>query len=199
MCKQEVVFLRGAKTILRPYNEETDLELCQKWINDPEIRPFVRNVFPITLDQEKEALKGFSEKKDGLFLIIEGKVEEEPKPKFKTIGTMGLFRIDSVDRTASTGAMIGEKECWRNGYGKDAKMILLAHAFFALNLRKIWSSAIEFNENSLGYQKSTGYVVEGVRKKQFFKDGRYWDEVLTAVFAKDFLPLWEKYKKEHKL
>jgi RimJ/RimL family protein N-acetyltransferase len=191
VSKQDVVFLRGAKTILRPFNEETDLKLCQKWINDPEIRQFILNSSPFTLGQERKALEKLVERENSVFLIIE--VDGRP------IGTMGIHNIHHIDRTASTGALIGNKEDQGKGYGKDAKMVLLAHAFFSLNLRKIYSSAIEFNENSRGYQESTGYKVEGVRKKQFFRHGRYWDEILTAVFKEDFDPLWEEYGEKHGL
>lgn len=110
------------------------------------------------------------------------------------IGTMGLYRINWKDRVATTGALIGEKDCQGEGYGTDAKMTLLDSTFNTLNRRKICASVYSFNERSLRYLKRTGYAVEGVRKEQVYKDGRYWDEILLGLFKKEWLPLWERYQ-----
>jgi len=76
-------------------------------------------------------------------------------------------------------------------------MLLLHYAFTRMNLRKVCSTAHAFNARSLRYGERCGYKQEGLRKKQFFIDGRYVDEVLTAVFKSDFMPLWREYKKKH--
>ena len=110
---------------------------------------------------------------------------------------MGLSDIAWKDGTGHTGALIGEKDCWGKGYGTEAKMLLLHWAFTELNLRKITSSVIAFNKRSQRYLKKTGYVVEGVQKKQNFVHNRYCDCLLMAVFKRDFMPLWRTFKKEH--
>ncbi len=109
------------------------------------------------------------------------------------IGTVGLHDIKWKDHVATTGAMIGDEENRNRGFGTDAKMTLLDYAFNELNLRKICSSVLSFNERSIGYNLRCGYRIEGVRKQQIFTGGRYWDEVLLAVFREDWVPLWEHY------
>jgi RimJ/RimL family protein N-acetyltransferase len=94
--------------------------------------------------------------------------------------------------------MIGEKEYWGKGYGTEAKMLLLHYAFDTLNLRKICSSVISFNERSHKYSLKCGYKEEGRRKAQLFRDGKYWDEIQLAVFRKDWLLLWKKFQAEQK-
>ncbi len=110
------------------------------------------------------------------------------------IGTMGLHDVSWKDRVATTGALIGEKAYWGQGYGTDAKMTLLDYAFNTLNLRKICSSVLEFNERSLRYNLHCGYRVEGRRKQQHFHNGRYWDEILLGLFQEDWQPVWERYR-----
>lgn len=108
---------------------------------------------------------------------------------------MAIHQIDWVNGTATTGAMIGEKEYWGKGYGSEAKMLLLDYAFNRLGLRKICSNVIAFNGRSKRYSEKCGYREEARRKAQFFRDGTYHDEIWLAVFRENWLPLWKKYQK----
>jgi len=189
MNAKGVIFLSGKKVNLCPYDREKDLVNCQRWINNPEIRVYIENVFPITLQQEEEAIQRLSSDPKTVFLIIETK-------RGIPIGVMGLHKIDWISRTALTGAFIGEKELQGVGYGTDAKMTLLNYAFNALNLRKINSGAIAFNRRSVAYNLKCGYHIEGRKKRQVFRSGKYWDLILLAVFKKDFLKAWKEYQKQ---
>lgn len=186
--KPKLVFLKGRKTILRPLRKATDFELCLRWINDPEVNQYLLIHFPLTEKKEEEWFDKLANDPNEVVLGIE-------TLDGKLIGTMGLHRINSKDRTAMTGALVGEKEYWGKGYGTDAKMTLLDYAFNTLNLRKINSSVYAFNKRSLKYNLKCGYKIEGVRKKQIFRNGKYHDEILIAVFKESWLPLWKKYCK----
>ncbi len=112
---------------------------------------------------------------------------------------MGIHRINWKDRTATTGAVIGEKAYWGKGYGSEAKKLLLDYAFNELNLRKICSGALAFNGRSQAYSKKCGYEVEGVLKQHIFKNGEYHDLVQLAVFKEQWLPLWKKFRKRGRM
>lgn len=185
---ERVVFLKGRKTILRPLSKETDLSRCLRWINDPEVNQYLARYYPMSLQGETEWFdKLYKDEHSFPFAIetIEGEF----------IGIMGLHDIKSMDRTATTGALIGEKEYWGKGFGADAKMALLDYAFNTLNLRKICSRVIAYNKRSLAYSLRCGYEIEGTLKRHVYKKGRYYDEILLAVFKEKWLPLWRKYKK----
>jgi diamine N-acetyltransferase len=188
----DVVFLRGAKTILRPPDKEFDPKLFRIWINDPEVRIFLTRVLPADLDTEERWIDSLSSNKSHIVLVIET-LEGRP------IGTIGLHGIDWINRVAVSGAMIGEKKYWGKGYGTDAKMLLLHYAFCSLGLRKICSSVLSLNPRSMAYQIKHGSIQEGVRKKQILKDGRYYDEILLAVWKNNFMKIWRNYKKVHNL
>lgn len=85
------------------------------------------------------------------------------------------------------------------GYGTDAKMTLLDYAFNTLNLHKMCSTVIAYNEASLHYSDKCGYILEGTRRKHIFKRGRYWDLIELGLFKKEWLPKWEIYQKTGKL
>lgn len=188
--KERAVFLCGKKTILRPIDPERDLEKCLRWVNDQEIQKFVAGYLPMAALAEIEYLKkkASSVPTNDIMLAIETQEGVH-------IGNIGLHNINWKDRTATTGTMIGEKEFWGRGYGTDAKMTLLSYAFYSLNLRKICSSVLAYNERSLRYSLRCGYKQEGVLRHQRYKNGRYYDELLLAVFKKDWRPLWRRYQK----
>ena len=185
--KSAVVFLKGKKTTLRPVSEK-DIPLFLRWFNDPEIRPFITAMFPMTEGGEREWVEGLAKKSDkDIVLVIEVKGS-----------TIGIHRINWQSRVGTTGAVIGEKEYWNNGYGTDAKMAVLDYAFNTLNLRKISSSVKAFNKRSLAYSLHCGYKVEGRLRRQHFALGKYWDEVVLGVFRDEWLPHWERYRKNGK-
>ena len=191
--KQEkrIVFLKGKKVILRPLRKSTDIEHTLRWINDPEIRQYLTTFLPISEQKEEAWFDGLLERENDLVFAIET-LDGITDGTF--IGTMALNHINWKDRVAVTGALIGEKSYWNSGYGTDAKMILLDYAFNTLNLRKICSSVLEFNKRSLRYNLRCGYKIEGRKRKQIFKNGKYWDEIILGVFQKEWLPIWKKYQ-----
>ena len=193
MEEKRIIFLKGSKVILRPLNKETDLESACRWVNDPEVRNYLTVSFPSMLVQEEKWFDNLVKKENEILLAIETLENKN------LIGFMGLHKINWIDSNATTGAMIGEKEYWGKGYGTDAKMILLNYAFNRLRLHRISSSVIAFNERSLKYSLKCGYKEEGRVREKFFRNGKYWDEILLGILKKEFDPVWKKYKLENKI
>ena len=186
----EVIFLRGKRVHLRPV-ERVDLPLLRKWMNDRRVTQYLHAYLPATeVGEEKwfEKLHKNMERHVVLIMVADD----------KAIGIMGLHEIDHLSGTATTGTVIGEREYRSKGYGTEAKMLLLAYAFYTLNLRKVCSTVLAFNKRSYRYGLRCGYHQEGVRKNQHFHDGRYVDELLLAVFRdKHWKRLWEEFRTEH--
>jgi len=169
---------------------ETDLDKCLQWLNNPEIRRLITSgIFPTTAEDEKKWFENTSKQnKEGISLAIEtieGRIH---------IGNTGLHKIDWISRTAITGTIIGDSENQNKGYGTDSKMQLLYYAFNTLNLRKIFSSAFEFNQPSIKHNLNCGYKEEGRLKQKFFINGQYYDEVLLGITKDDWFPIWKIYQ-----
>ncbi|MEX0651870.1 MAG: GNAT family protein [Candidatus Paceibacterota bacterium] len=189
--ENRVRFLEAQRVYLRPIlREDTPLLTC--WVNDPSVYQYLDRCLP-AMEAEEEAWIESLHKRIHENVVLMICLVEGDRP----IGTMGLHNIDHKNGTAVTGALIGEKDCWSNGYGTEAKMVLLNYAFNTLNLRKVCSNVFAFNKRSRRYSEKCGYHIEGVLKKEHFAEGKYVDKVLMAVFKKDFMPLWRKFKKEH--
>jgi RimJ/RimL family protein N-acetyltransferase len=183
-----VVFLKGKNVDLRPVMK-SDVPHLVRWFNDPEVRYFLEAYLPQMEQDEEKWVEGLSkDKKENIVLVILTKAS-------KPIGVMGIHNIRWRDRVATTGASIGEKEYWGKGLGSEAKMLLLDYAFNTLNLRKICSNAIAYNERSIRYSLKCGYQEEGRLKAHIFRAGEYHDLVQLAIFRDGFGSVWEKYKK----
>jgi RimJ/RimL family protein N-acetyltransferase len=188
-----IVFLRGKRLSMRPLTKE-DIPLFLRWMNDPEVNQFLAAYLPVNEQDEHDWLEQLHKKKNEE--IILGIVDVKTN---KLIGSMGIHRINWKDRTATTGAVIGDKRYWGKGYGTEAKMLLLNYAFNTLNLRKICSFAYSYNKRSVAYSKKCGYKVEGAQRQHIFKNGRYWDLINLAVFKRNWQPLWETFRKANNL
>lgn len=187
--KPPIVFLKGRRVILRPVLREDTPHLLS-FVNDAEVSRYVLRYFPMSEANEERWVNETANNSPNQFVLA--MVADD-----HIIGTMGVHDIKWKDRVATTGAMIGDKKYWGDGYGTEAKMLLLKYCFDALNLRKIKSAVIAFNERSLHYSLKCGYVEEGRLKEEIFQDGKYWDIIQLAVYREQWWEKWVPYTKKH--
>ncbi len=65
------------------------------------------------------------------------------------IGTISLENIDNINRTATLGIFIGDKNYRNKGYGTEAIKLLLEYGFRYMNLYNIKLDLMEFNIRAL--------------------------------------------------
>ena len=185
--ENNAVLLYGKKVALCPPDKSKHLENALKWMNDPEITQYTTTYLPVTRDFEEEWFNnlGKDREKNVVFAI--------ETHDGKHIGFTGIHNINWHDRTAVVGAIIGDKEYWGKGYGTDSMMVLLSFAFLTLNLRKIWASVLGFNKRSLAHALKCGFRKTGVLKRQRYKNGKYFDEVIIDVFRERWLKIKQEY------
>ena len=161
-------------------------------MNDPDIRIFVNRRYPLGAKEEERWIERLAELKNDtvLMIVLKSEIPVNDIP----IGTIGLHNIERENGVATTGAVIGEKKCWSQGYGTEAKMILLNHAFNTLNLRKIYSRVLALNPRSRKYSEKCGYTHIATLPDKHFRDGRYVDEHILEVNADTWRVLWGETK-----
>ncbi len=174
-------FLEGKRLYLRPSHVD-DAERYYRWLNDREVTRWLLRQTPITLAAEESWLKRTCEqdpREDFHFAITlaEGDCH---------IGAVGLHRVNWIDRTASAGWLIGEKDEWKKGYGSEAVVLMLRYAFTGLGLRKVTSATLAPNVGSNRIHEKCGYQKIGTRRQHFFRDGALHDEFLWELFAEEF-------------
>lgn len=186
---QRVICLAGRKVRLGLLDRKTDFDRCLRWMNDAEVAQFIKRQPPVSVEEEEEFFANLSKRKNDHTYAVE-------TFEGRHIGNIGLHRIDRYSRTATTGTIIGEKDCWGKGYGSDAKMTLLDFAFNTLGLEKVNSSVFEFNERSLRYVLRCGYREEGRSRSQVFRYGMRWDAVQLGILREEFAPVLARYRAE---
>jgi len=160
-------------------------------MNDPDVTEYLMRSMPIGEREEEEWLDNLHHRTQDITLAI---IDVDGK---KLIGSIGLHMINWQHRNATTGTVIGEKECWGKGYGTEAKMLLLDVAFNTLDLFGVLSRVHAVNGRSLAYAKKCGYEEVGrIPLWSRLKNGQRCDEVLLAVTQEKWRPLWERYLRE---
>ncbi len=124
--------LRGEKVTLRAVTRE-DLPRLLGFANDLEVGlagggdpPIPRTLELLQKDFEREVA---DPPRDRTNFAIEA--DEQ------CVGTCGLFNIDWTVRHAELGIVIGNREYWGRGYGREAVGLLLDYAFRLRNLRRV--------------------------------------------------------------
>lgn len=109
------------------------------------------------------------------------------------IGAVSLHHVDYLNRTAETGS--GLADGFRNqGFGTEAKMLLLEYAFDRLHLHAIHSHVFEHNTRSAAALRKQGYRYAGRRKWDDVKGGVYRDGLLFDLLREEWLAAREAWR-----
>ncbi len=170
--------LRGSIVTMRPFSH-ADAELFVGWLADPEVTRTILRVFPPSLEAEHEWIERVARADTELMwgLEYEGRL----------VGTSGLHNIDWANQHAQTGTVVGDRSLWGKGIGGEAMRLRTRYCFTQTTLRKLTSAYLDGNTASARAQARAGYREIGRRREQYFRDGRWLDEVLTEVMREDWL------------
>lgn len=176
--------LVGERVVLRPYEagfDDEELHRLYAWSRDPELLalsggtyldlPYARfrQVFLeklITLDASQELL----------YALLD--------PEGSLIGRIGLFGLDRHSRGAELGIVIGARESWAQGLGREAVGLIADHAFDRLGLGRIGLSIFPENERARRAFVAVGFRA-GRRVKRFSLDRGTHEELEMRLTAED--------------
>ena len=171
--------LVGDRIYLSPGNSE-DVEIFTMWLNDIETAKYIgRSAQIITLDSEKKYLEQNSTP-EATFVIV-------TLDNDKMIGSVSLEEINWINRKATLGIFIGDKDYRSKGYGTEAIKLILDFGFNHLNLNNIKLDLLEFNERALKCYKKCGFKEYGRRRKANYFDGKYYDIISMDILKEEFI------------
>ncbi len=99
----------------------------------------------------------------------------------KYIGNCMYYDLDSVNREAELGIVIGDRDYWSNSYGFDAVTTLLEYIFGEKNLKRVYLHTLEWNERAQRSFAKSGFTpVKMVRRMS-------QDFLLMEVLREDWL------------
>jgi len=143
--------LAGERLYLRPV-QDRDLRQLAQWLADPEIRRLVGPRFPRVAHRSWAYLSPSPH--DAQFAIV---LRAGDRP----IGVCGLFGISEKEGTAELGIVLGEKHMWGHGYGREALVLLLGHAYGDLGLRQVSLCVHAANARAIRAYEKVGFIPEG--------------------------------------
>jgi diamine N-acetyltransferase len=103
------------------------------------------------------------------------------------VGVVYLLNIDYVSRSADVGMMIGKKELQNKGIGVFALKIMLDHAFIDLNLHRVYSAPLEYNDRSIKVAEMLGFRREGTLRESAYKEGKYHNQIVMGLLKHEYL------------
>lgn len=175
-------FLIGKEVYLRALGEDDCKGPYPTWLNDAEVcRGNAHHIFPCTADTARDYIQQVNRDHRRLVLAIARRKDDVH------IGNIALVNIDAIHRSAELTIIIGNKSCWRKGYGKEAARLICDHGFLALNLNRISCGTFEDNTGMCKLAQSLGMVEEGRRRKAIYKLGRYVDVIEYGVLRSEYI------------
>jgi RimJ/RimL family protein N-acetyltransferase len=101
------------------------------------------------------------------------------------VGTISLHSRDEKNGVFSFGIFI-DRQHRGQGFAKEAVWIVLRYGFRERRYQKCNSACPHSNEASIRLHKKLGFLEEGRRRRQFFFDGEYHDDVLFGMTREEF-------------
>lgn len=175
-----IPFLEGKQIFLRPLLDSDAYGKYPYWLNDPVVCAGNRHaIWPYSSSQALEYIRESQNKRDELILAIVTKADN------MHIGNCSLRNINQSVHMAEVAILLGEKEYWGKGIGREAVALLIRHAFNTLNLNRVYFSTPASNIGMCKIGDALGMSREGLRRKAFYKNGKYEDIVEYGLLRDD--------------
>jgi RimJ/RimL family protein N-acetyltransferase len=144
------------------------------------VRRFLAMRYPLSMTEEEGWWQRRLERKSDRVFAIETQDETH-------IGNLGLHDIDSENRRAMLGIVIGRKDYWGRGYGTDAIRTALGWAFGYLNLHRVYLTVYAYNARAIRCYEKCGFQHEGSMRQARYTHGRYYDELMMGILRDEFV------------
>ena len=160
----------AARLYLRPLTRGDCSERYLAWLNDPEVSRYLETRHsPQTRQTIAQFVERVNHRDDehlfGIFL----------KSGDRHIGNIKVGPVNPHHRVADISLLIGERDCWGQGYAAEAMAAMSLHAFDALGVRKLSAGIYAPNVGSTRAFLKAGYREESRRPGHYLLDGKPCD------------------------
>lgn len=174
---------------LRPLREEDFTERYLEWFRDLDVTRFL-DARDITREDAVQNLRD-GQKKNAwyLFAICETATDRH-------IGNLKVGPIHWRHRTSDLVTVLGERDSWGKGYGRQAVALGIEVACKELNIRKLSASIDSLNTASIKAYTAAGFEIEASLKDQFMNISSGMPILSDKVFVSFFNPSFDVTKIE---
>jgi RimJ/RimL family protein N-acetyltransferase len=174
--------IEGTLVRLRP-GGMADLERTHRWLNDREVTRFLGSRrYLMALEAEENWMREHTRE---LLSYRRAAFAIETKDG-RHIGNTNLFDVSPEDRSAELGIMIGEPDCWSQGFGADAIITLCRFGFEEMNLHRIELSVYGRNERGRACYRKVGFIDEACMRQDVYRFGEYDDLWVMSTLRDEF-------------
>ncbi len=160
--------------------EEEHLEKRVAYINDPEIQRTLNIDYPTSLSKTKKWLDSTLMDRSRVdFSILDREIGE-------MIGFCGLINIQRPVMKAEVYIVIGNKDYWGEGYGREANKMLHNYGFIELGLNRIYGYMFTFNEKIRKNSEALGKKLEAHFRESIYSHGELKDQYMVAILRSEW-------------
>lgn len=171
-------FIETPRLVLRGLSPADGTLAYLGWLNDPAVLRYRGpKAFPSTMEGLQSYLAGLGGRGDLLLAIC-------LRDSGRHIGNITLNSILWVHRSAELSMMVGARDTWGNGFGKEAISAVTTHAFRNMGLERVWAESP--NPAFNGAVRSLGWTREGVKREAFLLDGERTDIECWAILRREW-------------
>jgi RimJ/RimL family protein N-acetyltransferase len=155
-----------------------DVDFLVDLVNHADVEPFLAAVGSKT---RKEILAEIERSESepeafGVFLVeVDG----------LQAGTIRFSRANKRSRIADLGGLAVHPDFRGRKLGDETARLVQRHLMDDLGFHRLQIEVYGFNERAMAHAERSGFVREGVRRKAYWRDGRWVDGVLYGVVAED--------------
>ncbi len=164
------------RLFIKPFSEKFLNEKYVGWLNDPDVVRFSEQRFtPHTLLSCRTYMEAFEGTPHYFWAIL---LKNEQQCHIGNIYAM----LDTNNRLADVGILLGEKKQWGKGYGSEVFKAVIDFLFQKTEVRKITAGTLAVNTGMLNIMKKAGMKEDGRRIRHYLNDGNEIDVVYAAIF-----------------
>ena len=158
-----------------------DIAIINEWRNDKDTVDLLgANFRYINIETDREWINNYQRSRSN-------QVRCAICDKTGIIGMISLVDIDYINSKAEMHLIIGNNASRGKGYGNDAIVLMLNHAFNNLNLNKVYLTVLSYNNIAIRLYYKNGFRKEGILRQEIFKSGKYVDCIIMSILREEFL------------
>jgi len=161
--------------------QQTDVTALVKYANNYNVSKFLRDAFPHPYTQE-DAVRWINFVTMDSFNLAFAIADEK-----ELIGGIGAMSNQDVNRfTSEIGYWLAEP-FWNKGIITKAVKTFCSYLFTNYDFNHLTASIYEGNDASIRVVKKVGFVLEGVMRKNVFKENRFLNQYIYGLLKEDFI------------
>lgn len=183
---KKVLKIDTGETVILRHIKKTDIDgIWRNFNNVLEEGTYLPVFTPVKTEIEKNSWYDTIKREHEICIVAE--ITDRKSP----LNIIGQCEISNLEWEAAThvgslGIIVSEK--YRDlGVGKNLIDIAIRESKKLNNKEKIILSCFSNNGRALHLYEKIGFKVVGVRKKQFYMDAVYYNEVMMELFVEDYL------------